>query len=106
MGDEIDQEHQAWQRNRDGSFGNHTEADGDCTRDNVAACASADPKMSAFRSHTPGLQITYYFDRLSRRRGLHWLENGWIEATYNYVRQTNRYGDVRALGSLAFSLAW
>ncbi len=84
----------------------HTEADGDCTRDNVDACASADPKMSAFRSHTPGIQITYYFDRLSRRRGLHWLENGWVEATYNYVRQTNRYGDVRALGSLAFSLAW
>ena len=83
----------------------HSEAEGDCTRENVAACASADPKMSAFRSHTPGLQLTYYFDRLSRRRGLHWLEGGWIEATYNYVRQTNRYGDVRALGSLTFSLA-
>jgi hypothetical protein len=68
----------------------HSEADGDCTRDNLDACASADPKMSAFRSHTPGLQLMYELDGLAQFRGLHWLE----------------VGDVRALGSLAFSLAW
>jgi hypothetical protein len=62
--------------------------------------------MSAFRSHTPGIQLTYELDRLAQFRGLHWLEGGWVEATYNYVRQTNRYGDVRALGSLTFSLAF
>ena len=84
----------------------HSGETGECTRDDVDACASADPKMSAFRSHTPGIQLTYELDRLAQLRGLHWLEGGWVEATYNYVRQTNRYGDVRALGSLTFSLAF
>jgi hypothetical protein len=84
----------------------HSEVDGECTPNNVAACASADPKMSAFRSHTAGIQLTYQLDRLAQFRGLHWLENGWVQATYNYMHQTNRYGPVRALGSLAFSLAF
>ena len=84
----------------------HTEAPGTCTRDNVAACASADPKLSGFRSHTPGIQLTYELNRLAKLQGLHWLENGWVQATYNYMHQTNRYGPVRALGSLAFSLAF
>ncbi|MCA9651740.1 MAG: DUF3570 domain-containing protein [Myxococcales bacterium] len=67
--------------------------------------ATADPKMGAFHSHTPGVQLVYELDGLSRVRGLGWLEGGWIEATYNHVFQSNRYGNAR-LGALAFSLAF
>jgi len=77
-----------------------------CTRDTPSGCASADPKLSAFHSHTPGLQITYELDGLARHKGLRWLERGFIEANYNYVFQTSRFGPARALGSIAFSLAF
>lgn len=73
---------------------------------------TADPKLWPFRSHTPGLQVTYELDDLARFRGLGWLEGAWIEATYNHVfRLTSdgapdqRYGNAR-LGSLAFSLGF
>lgn len=77
-----------------------------CTPERPEACASADPKLNDWYSHTPGIQLTYELDGLARRKGLAWLEGGWVQATYNYVHQTNRYGPVRALGSLAFSLAF
>lgn len=67
--------------------------------------ATADPKMGSFVSHTPGLQLVYELDGLSDHRGLGWLAGGWIEATYNHVFQTNRFGNAR-LGALAFSLAF
>ncbi|MEM9461583.1 MAG: DUF3570 domain-containing protein [Myxococcota bacterium] len=67
--------------------------------------ATADPKMGAFRSHTPGIQLVYELDGLAKVRGMGWLERGWIEATYNHVFQTNRFGNAR-LGALAFSLAY
>jgi hypothetical protein len=76
-----------------------------CTRASPEGCASADPKMDAFLSHTPGLQLVYELDGLAKYRGLGWLEGGWIEATYNHVFQTNRYGNAR-MGALAFSLAF
>lgn len=77
-----------------------------CTRETPQGCASADPKLSSFRSHTPGFQITYAFDGLAARTGLKWLEGGFLEATYNFVHQTSRFDTARALGSLAFSLAF
>jgi hypothetical protein len=76
-----------------------------CTRDTPEGCASADPKLDDWLSHTPGLQVTWELDGLARFRGLGWLENGWIQGTYNHVFQTNRFGYAR-LGSLAFSVAW
>lgn len=76
-----------------------------CSPDTPQGCASADPKLDSWLSHTPGAQLTWELDGLARRRGLEWLENGWIQATYNHVFQTNRFGHAR-LGSLAFSLAW
>jgi hypothetical protein len=76
-----------------------------CTPDTPQGCASADPKLDDWLSHTPGAQITWELDGLARRPGLGWLANGWIQATYNHVFQTNRFGNAR-LGSLAFSLAW
>lgn len=73
---------------------------------------TADPKVWAFRSHMPGLQVTYELDGLARFRGLEWLEGAWIEATYNHLfRRTPdgekdlRYGNAR-IGSLAFSLGF
>lgn len=76
-----------------------------CTDETPEGCATADPKMDAFVSHTPGIQLTYELDGLARYRGLGWLENGWIQATYNHLFQTNRFGNAR-LGSMAFSLAF
>ena len=77
-----------------------------CTIDRPEACASADPKLDDWLSHTGGIQLTYHLDGLAKRDGLRWLEGGWVQATYNYVHQTNRFGPIRALGSLAFSLAF
>lgn len=67
--------------------------------------ATADPKMGAWHSHTPGVQVVLELDALAGIEHLDWLENGWIEATYNHVFQSNRYGNAR-LGALAFSLAF
>lgn len=64
---------------------------------------TADPKMTRFLSHTPGVELTLELDGLARVRGLHWLRGAWIQATYNHVFQTNRFGNAR-LGSLAFSI--
>lgn len=66
---------------------------------------TADPKMTAFLSHTPGVQLRWELDKLAKLRGMGWTRDGWIEATYNHVIQTNRFGNAR-LGSLAFSLAF
>lgn len=67
--------------------------------------ATADPKLGAWHSHTPGVQVVYELDRLAKVKGLGWLAGGWVEATYNHVFQSNRYGNAR-LGALAFSLAF
>jgi hypothetical protein len=67
--------------------------------------ATADPKLGAWDSHTPGVQVVYELDRLAKVKGLDWLAGGWIEATYNHVFQSNRFGHAR-LGALAFSLAF
>ncbi len=67
--------------------------------------ATADPKMGAWRSHTPGVQLTYELDKLAELRGLGWLEGGWVEATYNHVFQSNRFGNAR-LGALALGLSF
>ncbi len=67
--------------------------------------ATADPKMGAWHSHTPGVQVTYELDGIAHVRGLGWLRDGWIEATYNHVFQSNRYGNAR-LGALALALAF
>lgn len=77
-----------------------------CTRATPEGCASADPKLSSFVSHTPGLQLTWELDGIARRTKMAWLERGWVEATYNYLYQTSRFGPARVLGSLAFSLAF
>ena len=47
--------------------------------------ATADPKLGAWHSHTPGVQVVYELDGLAKYKGLGWLDNGWIEATYNPV---------------------
>ncbi len=66
---------------------------------------TADPKLGAWDSHTPGVQLVVELDGLAKVRGLGWLAGGWIEATYNHVFQSNRFGNAR-LGALAFSLAF
>ncbi|MEE9386499.1 MAG: DUF3570 domain-containing protein [Nannocystaceae bacterium] len=66
---------------------------------------TSDPKLSAFLSHTAGIELTYEFDGLARVEAFRWLDGAWIQATYNHVFQTNRYGNAR-LGSLAFSVAY
>lgn len=65
---------------------------------------TADPKMTKFLSHTPGIELTFELDGLANRvAALHWLRGAWISGTYNHVFQTNRFGNAR-LGSLAFSV--
>ena len=65
---------------------------------------TADPKMSAFHSHTPGGQIAFELDPVATRvPALHFLRGASIEATYNHVFQTTRFGDAR-LGAIAFSM--
>ena len=85
--------------------GNYTDGPGRCTPDAPTNCASADPKMDGWDSHTPGGQIVWELDGIAKFRGLAWTENGWISATYNHVFQNNRFGNAR-LGTLAFSLAF
>lgn len=67
--------------------------------------ATADPKLGAWDSHTPGVQLVLELDAFAHRPRLDWLERGWIEATYNHVFQSTRFGNAR-LGALAFSLAF
>ncbi|MEZ4451033.1 MAG: DUF3570 domain-containing protein [Nannocystaceae bacterium] len=65
---------------------------------------TADPKMSAFHSHTPGAQVVVELDGLANRvPALHIFRGAWIEATYNHVFQTTRFGNAR-LGSVSFSM--
>lgn len=64
---------------------------------------TADPKMTRFLSHTPGVELTVELDGLAKFKGLQWLRGAWVQATYNHVFQTNRFGNAR-LGSLAFSI--
>jgi hypothetical protein len=70
---------------------------------------TADPKLWAQSSHTPGAQITWEFDKIARHKGLKWTRGGWIQATYNHVLRSDlvrqRYGNAR-VGSLAFSFAF
>lgn len=68
-----------------------------------AVHVTADPKLAAWLSHTPGLQLTWELDGLAARMRLKWLMGAWVQATYNHVFQTSSFGDAR-LGSLAFSL--
>lgn len=88
---------------RDG--GDYVEGDGVCTRDAPENCASADPKMDDWNSHTPGIAVVYELDGLAKFRGLAFLDRGWISATYNHMFQSNRFGQAR-IGALAFSLAF
>lgn len=64
---------------------------------------TADPKMSAFRSHMPGGEITVELTPLAQFDGLAWLDGAFIQATYNHLFQTNRFGNAR-IGALTFSL--
>jgi hypothetical protein len=79
---------------------------GGCSKDHVDGCTTADVRAMRWDAHTPGIQITWELDGLAKRaRGLHWLEGGWLQATYNHVFQNNRFGNAR-VGSLEFSLAF
>ena len=82
----------------------YMDTDAACTRGSTEGCASADVKVDDWRSHTAGVQLTYGLDALAAKTDQAWLEGAWVQATYNYVHQTNRFGPVRALGSLAFSM--
>ncbi len=82
----------------------YTDADVGCSRSTPQGCASADVKADDWRSQTGGVQLTYGLDGLAAKTGAAWLEGAWMQATYNYVHQTNRFGPIRALGSLAFSV--
>ncbi|MGB1276604.1 MAG: DUF3570 domain-containing protein, partial [Nannocystaceae bacterium] len=68
-----------------------------------AVLLSADPKMSEFLSHTPGAQLVVHLDGLAKYKRFKWLRGAFIEATYNHVFQTNRFGNAR-LGNLTFSV--
>lgn len=64
---------------------------------------TADPKMSAFHSHMPGGEITFELTPLAQFDGLAWLDGAFVQATYNHLFQTNRFGNAR-IGALTFSL--
>ena len=70
---------------------------------------TSDPKLSAFMTHTPGIQLTVELKPLARFRGLRWLDGAWVQATYNHIFPVTDhpldyyYGNAR-LGSLAFSV--
>ena len=85
--------------------GDYIDGDGLCTRDEPENCASADPKMDDWHSHTPGIAVVYELDGLAKFRGLGFLDRGWLSATYNHMFQSNRFGQAR-IGALAFSLAF
>lgn len=78
---------------------------GQCTRDNPQNCVTADVKAMPWDSHTVGGQLTWELDGLARHRGLHWLEGGYFQATYNHDFQHNRFGNAR-IGDLSLSLAF
>jgi hypothetical protein len=83
--------------------GTYTQPTDTCLPGEPENCATADPKMGAFLSHTPGVSLTYELDGLARRRGMGWIAGGSVEATYNHVFQTNRFGSAR-LGALQLVL--
>lgn len=86
---------------------------------------SDDPKMDDFRSHTPGIELVWHLDGISKFKGLGWLGGAWIQANYNHVLvrcdvqsstcldqdfgygvvRSTRYGDQR-IGNLAMSFAF
>lgn len=80
-------------------------AEGGCSRDHVDGCTTADVRAQRWDAHTPGAQITWELDGIAKRRGLRWLEGGWLQATYNHVIQHNRFGNAR-VGSVELSLAF
>ncbi|MFY0530858.1 DUF3570 domain-containing protein [Nannocystis pusilla] len=79
-------------------------ADGNYGSDTIYR--TADPKMTKFHSHTPGVELTVELDGLAKVRGLHWLKGAWVQATYNHVFYSEgyRFGPYARLGSLAFSV--
>jgi uncharacterized protein DUF3570 len=87
------------------SDGSYTPATGQCTRDAPENCATADVKAMPWDSHTVGGQITWELDGVARHRGLHWLEGGHLQATYDHAFQNNRFGNAR-IGALELSMAF
>ncbi len=85
--------------------GQYVDGDAQCTRQHPDNCATADVKVMPWDSHTPGVQLVWEFDGIARHKGLHWLEGGFVEVTYNHAFQHNRYGNAR-IGNLALSLAF
>ncbi len=88
--------------NADGVYGSPM---GQCTRDTPGNCVTGDVKAAPWDSHTVGGQLTWELDGLARYRGLHWLEGGYFQATYNHDFQHNRFGNAR-IGDLSLSLAF
>lgn len=84
----------AWFWREDGNYGSDT------------LYRTADPKMTRFHSHTPGIELTVELDGLAKFRGLHWLRGAWIQANYNHIFYSEgyRFGPRARLGSLAFSI--
>ncbi len=68
---------------------------------------TADPKMGAFWSHTPGIEVTWYLDSIAHYRGLNWLRGGYLSATYDhrFVSESYRFGNAR-IGALTASFAF
>jgi hypothetical protein len=85
--------------------GSYTPPNGQCTREHPENCVTGDVKAQPWDSHTVGGQLTWELDGLARHRGLHWLEGGYLQATYNHAFQHNRFGNAR-IGDLALSLAF
>lgn len=84
--------------------GMYIDNDGQCTRDHPERCATADVKVTAWDSHTPGVQLVWEFDGLARHPGLGWLEGGYLELNYNHAIQHNRFGNARiANATLSFA---
>ncbi len=86
--------------------GQYVDGSGPCTRALELNCATADVKAMPWDSHSPGVQLTWYFDGVAAgHRALRWLEGGFVEVTYNHLFQDNRFGNAR-VGSLALSFAY
>ena len=79
--------------------------EGACTRETPENCVTADVRAAPWDAHLVGGQLTWELDGLARHRGLHWLEGGYLQATYNHDFQNNRFGNAR-IGDLSLSLAF